>query len=275
MRSAGQIHWNLRGGTGSVIAKGTPNARIGVPLKGIVGARSPACTAAAAFASPARGTVGVLVEGDPGGATVIVVQQEIRGADRLHLLAGARHGGAHAEELHESLVVHVLGQDNARGFHQCLLLGDLLGADGQGHRIHDRGGHAGAEGHGQEGVVDAVTVGQAEGDVRGAAGGVDAQFLAQAAHEGEDLMACRRHGADGHDQRINHDVMGGNAEVCRALDNLLGHGETDVGVFRDTGIVVGDRHYGHVVLGHQRQDELQPLLLPGDGVQERATLGRG
>ena len=49
------------------------------------------------------------------------------------------------------------------------------------HRVHDRRGHACTDHHGDEAGVDAVAMRQAEGDVGQAAGGVDLEFLAQAA----------------------------------------------------------------------------------------------
>src|SRR5690606_21856141 len=88
-------------------------------------------------------------------------------------------------------------------------------------RVHDCRGHAGAGGHGQEGGVEAVAVRQAEGDVRGAAGRVDAELLAQPPDQREDLAARRSHCADRHDQRIDDHVLLGDAVVCRALDDLL------------------------------------------------------
>ncbi len=76
-----------------------------------------------------------------------------------------------------------------------------------------------------------MAVGQAERDIRGAAGGVDAQLFAQAADKGENLQARSRHGTDRHDERINHDVMRRNAEIGGAFDDLLGDSETHIGVF--------------------------------------------
>jgi hypothetical protein len=207
-----------------------------------------------------RSCARLAVEGDPGGAAGVLVEQEVGGADRLHLLAGARLGRAEAEQLAEGLVVHVGRQHDAGGFDLRLLFGDLLRPDRQRHRVHDRAGHAGGIGHRQEGVVDAVPVGQAEGDVGRAAGGVDAQFLAQATHQREHLMAGGRHRADRHDQRIDDDVMGGNAEIGGALDDLLRHREAHVGVFRDAGVVVGDGDDRDVVLLDQRQNAFRAAL---------------
>ena len=118
-----------------------------------------------------------------------------------------------------------------------------------------------------------MAVRQAEGDVGGAAGGVDAELLAQAADEGEDLQARGRHGADRHDEGVDDDVVGGDAEVGGAVDDLPGHLEADVGVLGDAGVVVGDGDDGDVVLLDEGEDELEALLLAGDGVDERAAVG--
>ena len=72
----------------------------------------------------------------------------------------------------------------------------------------------------------------AEGDVGGAAGGVDLELLAQAPHQPEHLLAGGAHGADRHDQRIDDDVLRLDAVIGRALDDLLCHLEADVGVFQ-------------------------------------------
>ena len=139
------------------------------------------------------------------------------------------------------------------------------------HRVHDRAGHARADCHGQEGTVDAVTVRQAERDVRSPTGGVHAQLFAQAAHQSEHLLAGRGHGANRHDQRVNHDIMRRNAEIGSAFHDLLGHGKADIGIGRDAGVVVGNRHDRHVVFLDQGQHQLQPLFLTGDRIQQRAA----
>ena len=64
-----------------------------------------------------------------------------------------------------------------------------------------------------------------------------------------------------------------DAEVGGALDDLLGHGETHVRIFRDAGLVVRDGDDGDVVLGDQRQDRLELLFLAGDRVDEGTALG--
>jgi hypothetical protein len=41
------------------------------------------------------------------------------------------------------------------------------------------------------------------------------------AHEGKDLLAGAGHGAHRHHQRVDHDVMGRDAEIRGAFDDLL------------------------------------------------------
>ena len=65
------------------------------------------------------------------------------------------------------------------------------------------------DGHAQERAVDALAVRQAEAHVRGAAGRVDAELVAQAAEDAEDLAAGGRQRPDGHDQRVDDDVRRG------------------------------------------------------------------
>src|SRR5262245_9101019 len=64
-------------------------------------------------------------------------------------------------------------------------------------RVRDRRSEARGDRHGEEGAVDAVAVRQAEADVRGAAGRVDPELLAQAAHEPHHLPAGGVDGATG------------------------------------------------------------------------------
>ena len=128
---------------------------------------------------------------------------------------------------------------------------DVLGVQ----RVHDRRGHAGADHHRQERGVEAAAVGQAEGEVRGAAGRVDLELVVQAAQQVDQLAARVVDGADRHDQRIDDDVLARDAEVGGALDDLLRHREAHVGILGDPGLVVGDRDDGRAVLLHQRQDD--------------------
>ena len=117
-----------------------------------------------------------------------------------------------------------------------------------------------------------MAVGQAEADVGRAAGGVHAQLVAQAAHKRKNLLPGRGHGTDRHDQRVDHDVMRGNAEIGRAFDDLPGHRETHVGVLADAGVIIGNGNHGHVVFLDQRQDQFQTLFLARHRVQQRAAL---
>ena len=118
-----------------------------------------------------------------------------------------------------------------------------------------------------------MAVGQAKADIGCAAGGVHAQFLAQAAHKGKDLMARCGHCANGHDQWVNHDIMGGNAIISRAFYNLLGNGKAHFGVFGNACVIVRNRNNGHIVFLDQGQNHLKAFFFACDRVQKRATLG--
>src|SRR5262245_4061682 len=100
------------------------------------------------------------------------------GAGRAAPLAAAAENGLAlgarrlllAEALDPTLAVWVVAHHH---------VGAEAGAHGLGvQRIRDRRGEARGDRHRQEGAVDAVAVGQAEADVRGAAGRVDLQLLA-------------------------------------------------------------------------------------------------
>jgi len=147
----------------------------------------------------------------------------------------------------------------------------LLGME----RIGDGRGHAGADEHGKEGGVEAVAVGQAEAEIGRTAGGVDLQFLPEPADQVEDAASRLVEGADRHDQRIDDDIGIGDAVIRGALDDLLCHLEAHIGVFRDAGLVIGDGDDRGAVFLHKRQHALQPLLLAGDGVEQRLALVDG
>ncbi len=69
--------------------------------------------------------------------------------------------------------------------------------------------------------------------------------------------------------------MGGNAEISGAFDDLFGDGKAYIGVFGNTGVVVGNRHNRHVVFLDQRQHQFKALFFAGDRVQQRAPFGSG
>ena len=62
-----------------------------------------------------------------------------------------------------------------------------------------------------------------------------------------------------------------DAEIGGAFDDLLGHGEADLGILGNPGVVVGDRHHRHVVFLDQRQHKLETVLFAGDRVQQRTA----
>ena len=126
-------------------------------------------------------------------------------------------------------------------------------------------------GHGDEMGRQHAAVRHAEADVGCAACGVDAQLLAQPAYQSEHLNARRGHGTHRHDQRIDHDVMGRDAVIGRALDDLARHLEAHVGILGDARLVIADGHHRHVMLLHQRQNGLEPVLLAGDRIDQRTA----
>ncbi len=117
-----------------------------------------------------------------------------------------------------------------------------------------------------------MAVRQAEGDVGEAAGGVDLELFAKAAKQREDLLARRSQCADGHDERIDDDIVRLDAVIGGALDDLLGDREADVRVHRNAGLVIGDRHHRNVVFLAERQDRFELFLLAGHRIDERAAL---
>ena len=118
----------------------------------------------------------------------------------------------------------------------------------------------------------AVAIGQAEAEIGGPAGGVHLQLLAQAPYQVKDAAAGLIEGAHRHDQRIDDDVGMGNAKIGSAVDDLLRHLETHVGVLGDAGLVIGDGDDSRTVLLHQRQHDFQALFLAGHRIQQGLAL---
>ena len=101
---------------------------------------------------------------------------------------------------------------------------------------------------------------------------VDAQLRADQAdrlERGRDRLGV---GADRHRERVDHDVRGRDPVVAGRLDDLGRDLEPLLGRLGDPGLVVGEPDHRRAVLGHERQDLLQPLVLAGDGVHERLAL---
>ena len=130
------------------------------------------------------GAAGRFVKANPVATMRVIVGQEVGGHDGLHFLARARLGRAQAEKLAEGFVIHIFGQDQPGGGGGRFLRVNLGLFHRQRDRVHDGRSHARPHGHGQERIVDAMAVGQPEGDVGSPAGGVHAQLLAQTAHQG-------------------------------------------------------------------------------------------
>ena len=87
-------------------------------------------------------------------------------------------------------------------------------------RARDRRGEARRDRHRQEGGVEPGPVRQPEADVRGAAGGVDSELLAQPPHEPEHLPPGGAHRADRHHERVDDDVLPRDPVIGGARDDL-------------------------------------------------------
>ena len=85
--------------------------------------------------------------------------------------------------------------------------------------------------------------------------------------------ADRRVGTDRHRERVDDDVLDGNAIFLRGdPHDLVGQLDPLVGLHRDLVGVIGEGDDGSVVLLDQGEDGLHPLVLGGDRVDERTTL---
>ena len=97
--------------------------------------------------------------------------------------------------------------------------------------IADRRSHPGAGGHCQEGCVDPFALRQPEADVRGPTRCVDTEFIVQTPEKRKDLLAGRPYRSDGHDERIDHDVLFGDAVVGGPVNDLPGYFVSNVWIF--------------------------------------------
>jgi hypothetical protein len=145
-------------------------------------------------------------------------------------------------------------------------------ADALGDRVGDRRRQPRGDRHAQERTVDALAVRQPETHVRGTAGRIDLELVAQPAEDVEHLAAGAGQRPDRHQQRVDHDVLAWDAMVGGPFDDPFGDGEADIGIHADARLVVADRHDRAAVLLDQRQDPLEPLLLAGHAVEQRLAL---
>jgi hypothetical protein len=143
---------------------------------------------------------------------------------------------------------------------------DLLGA------AHDRARQPGGHGHGQEGGIELVTARQPEGDVRGAQAHVHAELVADEA----DRLERDRHRvggrADRHGQRVDDDVLRGDAMVAGGRHDLAGDLQALLRRLGDAGLVVGQADDRGAVAGDEGQDLLEALVLARDRVDQRLAL---
>ena len=159
------------------------------------------------------------------------------------------------------------------------MTGQNVGAQNTGHlfamqRVQNGRGHAGADRHGQKGSIESMPVRQAEADIRGATGGIDAELLAQTTDEPERRGPGLAQGANGHDQRIDHDIRFADAIIRGVFNDLSGNLETDIGIFGDTAFIVRYGDDGGTMFLDQRQDRFQPLFLAGHRIYHRDSLLR-
>ena len=140
------------------------------------------------------------------------------------------------------------GRDDARGLDRGLLLGDGLGADRQRHGVHDRAGHARAEGHGLgKALLIPCRLGSPEGRCsRPRRSCSRPPPLAQpGARRGEDLVPpAVAMAPNGHDEAGRPTiVMGRDTEIRAARSTIfLATAKRTSGSSRNAGVVVGDRH---------------------------------
>ena len=71
---------------------------------------------------------------------------------------------------------------------------------------------------------------------------------------------------------IREPILGGMGQIAAGL-KLDEPREAHVRILGDAGLVVGDGDHRHVVFLDQRQDGLQPILLAGDGIDQRPAVG--
>jgi hypothetical protein len=119
-------------------------------------------------------------------------------------------------------------------------------------RARDRRGEAGRDRHGEKGRVQSGAVRKSEAHVRGAAGRVHAELLAQPADDPEHLPPRAADGSDRHDERIDDDVLPGDPVIGCARDDPAGNLEALVRVLGDARLVVRDRDDRGAVLRHER-----------------------
>jgi hypothetical protein len=102
-----------------------------------------------------------------------------------------------------------------------------------------------------------VALGQPERDVRRAQAHVDAELVADHLDRVERDAHGLRVGADGHRQRIEHDVLRRDAVVAAAGHDLARDHEPLLGGLGDAGLVVREADHGGAVPGDHRQDQLE------------------
>src|SRR5579862_6430953 len=134
--------------------------------------------------------------------------------------------------------------------------------------IHDRARQSVALRDGEERGAERVPTREPERRVRRAAHRVDAQLIAQQVqrlHEERDGARLR---ADRHRERVDHDILGRDPVIPRRGDDLLRHFQPPLRFHRDL-VVVRQPNHRCAVARDDRQDGFEPLVLAGEGVDER------
>ena len=145
-------------------------------------------------------------------------------------------------------------------------LDDLLRA-----RIHDRARQAVARRERQERRAERLAAREPERRVRGAAGHVHAELLADQPYRLDEQRDGTRLRADRHRERVDDDVLGRNAVVAGCGDDLLRDFEPPLRLHRDL-VVVGEPDHRSAVARDDREDRLEPSVLARDRVDERLAL---
>src|SRR5450830_658105 len=126
-----------------------------------------------------------------------------------------------------------------------------------------------ARAHGHEGAVEQSAVGQAEAHVAEAAGGAHGQALLDELEGLHHDLGGRGVGRDGHDQRVDPQVLAGQPGAGAEVEQLLGYGEAVLGGRRDALVAQAKADHRALVLLDERQDGVDARLLTTDRVDER------
>ena len=138
-------------------------------------------------------------------------------------------------------------------------------------RIDDATGKACCHRHAEEGAVDSITAGKAEGNVGNAHNSVNATRLHCADNlTGNRCVICT--GGNRQCQRIHNYIAAFNTVFCGTGDNFFGHGNTTGGSRGNTVVIKAQCNQHSTVFFCQRQHMLQAVLLAVDGIEHRLAV---